>query len=250
MQDAIKAIRNEVQGGSPQALLKAVMDRFGSSLVIASSLGLEDQVITHMAMEINPNVRVFVLDTGRLHEETYKTLAETREKLGVNYEIYFPEAKAVEELVSAKGINLFYESVENRKQCCGVRKVEPLNRVLKTADAWVTGLRQAQSPTRTDMQSVEWDESHQMIKINPLISWSEEEVWDYIRTQDVPYNSLHDKGFPSIGCSPCTRAIEVGEDIRAGRWWWEDPQNKECGLHFENGKLVRKPAVKKTEAFE
>lgn len=250
MIDSVLEIQNGVLDDSPESLLSFVIKKYGNNLVIASSLGLEDQVITHMAINIDPAVRVFILDTGRLHDETYKVLADTKARYNVAYEIYFPDTNAVQEMVNQKGINLFYESVENRKTCCGIRKVEPLNRVLSTADAWVTGLRQGQSQTRTEMHAVEWDAGHTMVKINPLIHWSEDRVWAYIRQHNIPYNSLHDKGFPSIGCAPCTRAIEPGEDLRAGRWWWEEPQHKECGLHVVDGKLVRKPKEIKKEAFE
>jgi len=250
MQELIHQIEEGGADNRPETLLRAVIERFGKRLVIASSLSIEDQVITHMAVQIDPSVRVFVLDTGRLHDETYQVLADTKKQWDVAYEIYFPNAKAVEEMVNAKGINLFYESVENRKTCCGIRKVEPLNRVLATADAWVTGLRKAQSTTRLEGARVEWDAAHNMVKINPLMDWSEEQVWAYIKAHKVPYNSLHDKGFPSIGCAPCTRAVAPGEDIRAGRWWWEDPQHKECGLHVVDGKLVRKQSEVKKEAFE
>lgn len=250
MNDSVLEIQNGVSDDSPESLISYVLKKYGNKLVIASSLGLEDQVITHMATTINPQVRVFVLDTGRLHDETYRVLADTKKKYDVAYEIYFPNTTAVQDMVNAKGINLFYDNVENRKTCCAVRKVEPLNRALQTADAWITGLRQGQSQTRTKMHAVEWDASHNMVKINPLIHWNEADVWAYIHKHNVPYNSLHDKGFPSIGCAPCTRAIEPGEDLRAGRWWWEEPQHKECGLHVIDGKLVRTPKETKKEAFE
>lgn len=250
MKANLDEIREGLSDDSPETLITFALKKFSNRLVIASSLGLEDQVITHMAVNINPSVRIFVLDTGRLHDETYQTLEKTKKQLNVAYEIYFPKSDLVEKIVSEKGINLFYESVENRKACCNVRKVEPLNRALKTADAWITGLRKAQSQTRIDLQMVEWDESHSMLKLNPLLNWSEEDVWAYIKKHNVPYNTLHDNGYPSIGCAPCTRAITPNEDVRAGRWWWEDPQNKECGLHVVDGKLTRKPKENQKEAFE
>lgn len=235
------ALYNErFKDSTPQEIVGFALDTWGSELIVASSLGAEDQVLTHMAVSHDSDARVFVLDTGRLHPETYDVLAETRKQLSVNYEIYFPDAVAVEEMVSQKGINLFYDSVDNRKTCCGVRKVEPLKRALSTGKAWITGLRREQSVTRTSLDVIEWDAGNNMVKINPLASWSEEQVWDYLKANDVPTNTLHDKGFPSIGCAPCTRAIKPGEDVRAGRWWWETPEQKECGLHVVDGKLVRK----------
>lgn len=225
---------------TPQDVLSYVLSNLKEKVVLASSLGAEDQVLTHMAVSIDPNVRVFVIDTGRLHQETYNVMQETKAKLRVNYELFFPNNGNVQAYVETKGINAFYDSIENRKDCCFIRKVKPLQRVLKTADAWVTGLRQDQSVTRTDLAIFEWDKTHNMLKINPLSAWSEDDVWAYIKQHKIPYNVLHDQGFPSIGCAPCTRAIQPGEDVRAGRWWWEDPQNKECGLHLVDGKMVRK----------
>jgi phosphoadenosine phosphosulfate reductase len=231
-------------GLEADALIAEALAEFGSEIVLASSLGAEDQVITHMAVEagqkrgISP--RVFVLDTGRLHQETYDVLHASRDFFGLSYEVLFPDREAAEKMVREKGPNLFYESIENRKACCYVRKVEPLGRVLKTAKAWMTGQRREQGVTRAHIQPVEWDASHQILKLNPLWSWTSAQVWDYIRAHQIPYNKLHDQGFPSIGCAPCTRAIGPGEDERAGRWWWELPENKECGLHIVDGKLVRK----------
>ncbi len=228
------------------AQLKVIANAYESKLVLASSLGLEDQVLTHAFITAVDNPRIFVLDTGRLHNETYETMAKTSQKYGFHYEVYCPNQEDLELLIRDKGINLFYDSVENRKACCGVRKVEPLGRVLSTADAWLTGLRKGQSVTRTDLSIAEWDASHQNLKFNLLLEWSETDVWEYIRAHDVPYNSLHDQGFPSIGCAPCTRAITPGEDLRAGRWWWETPEQKECGLHVVDGKLVRKNKSKES----
>ena len=245
-----KLLQQELKQASAQDVLVRVLAEFGNRIVLASSLGAEDQVLTHMAFSINPDVRVFVLDTGRLHSETYDVIAETQSKLGVKYEIYFPDAKSVEDMVNEKGINLFYASVENRKTCCGIRKVEPLRRALSSADAWITGLRRSQSVTRAKLDTVEWDDAHNMLKVNPLADWSEDDVWQYIKLNSVPYNALHDVGFPSIGCAPCTRAIAPGEDVRAGRWWWEDPANKECGLHVVDGKLVRAKSGDSKEVFE
>ncbi len=226
-------------------LLLAGLSFFKDNLVLASSLGAEDQVLTHMLVtaleksDYSGKARIFVLDTGRLHYETYEVMSETAQKYDIQYEVYFPNSESVEKMVRDKGVNLFYESIENRRECCFVRKVEPLNRALSTADAWITGIRKEQSPTRDSFKSVEWDASHEMVKLNPLLNWTEDKVWDYLKTHDVPYNKLHDQGFPSIGCAPCTRAVEPGEDPRSGRWWWESKDTKECGLHVVDGKLQR-----------
>ena len=192
-------------------------------------------VILDMAWKINPAIRVFTLDTGRLHEETYLVMERIRERYGIAVESYFPNREAVEALEREKGFYSFRRSVEERKYCCGIRKVEPLGRALSDLDAWVTGLRREQAVTRTSVPKLEIDKSHDgIVKLNPLADWSGKQVWEYIRTHDVPYNALHDFGFPSIGCAPCTRAVKPGEDIRAGRWWWEIPESKECGLHVES----------------
>jgi phosphoadenosine phosphosulfate reductase len=177
-------------------------------------------------------MEVFTLDTGRLFQETYDLLARTQKRYPkLIFKIYYPDTKAVEEMVRTKGINLFYESVESRKMCCGVRKVEPLRRALANVDAWMTGLRRQQSVTRTEGKAFEWDHANQRVKINPLIDWTLEQVHEYIKEHHVDVNPLHAQGFVSIGCAPCTRAIKPGEDSRAGRWWWEQPESKECGLH-------------------
>ena len=239
MHQDIVIFNQKYSEASPQEILKFALDVWQDELVIASSLGPEDQAITHMAISQDIKARVFVLDTGRLNPETYDVLSQTRSQLGVQYEIYFPQTEIVQEMVNEQGINLFYDSVDNRKRCCEVRKVEPLKRVLSTAKAWVTGLRKEQSITRSDLNVIEWDAGNQMVKINPLANWSDTQVWAYLKQHDIPTNVLHDQGYPSIGCAPCTRAISEGEDIRAGRWWWESPEQKECGLHVVDGKLVR-----------
>ena len=215
----------------PEALLAALVERYAGRLTLASSLGAEDQVLTHMLLAIEPRARIFVLDTGRLHQETYDLMARTMSRYGMRYEVLFPDAAAVQEMVGSEGPNLFYASVAGRKRCCEVRKVEPLGRALAGADAWITGLRRAQSPERADTPALEWDAAHAAVKANPLAAWSDEQVWDYLRAHQVPYNVLHDRGFLSIGCAPCTRAVEPGEPARAGRWWWEQGTAKECGLH-------------------
>jgi phosphoadenosine phosphosulfate reductase len=216
---------------TPEEVLSFFLTEYKHRIALASSLGAEDQVLTRMIVNIDPDTRIFTLDTGRVFPETYDLMSRSNEKFGIKLKVYFPEAAQVEKMVNEKGINLFYESVENRKLCCSIRKVEPLKRAFEGLDVWICGLRKDQSVTRFFTKMVEWDETNGLIKVNPLLNWTEKQVWDYIRRYDVPYNELHDKGFPSIGCQPCTRAIKAGEDIRAGRWWWETPENKECGLH-------------------
>ena len=204
---------------------------------MASSFGAEDVVVIDMMMKINPKARIFTLDTGRLNQETYDVMDEIRNKYNVNIEVMFPDQNEVEQMVRANGMNLFYHSIGNRKLCCGIRKVHPLNRMLVTLDGWITGLRGDQTQVRADAKKIEIDEQHNnMIKVNPIIEWKWEEVWDYIKKNNIPYNKLHDKGYSSIGCEPCTRAIKPGEDLRAGRWWWETDPEKECGLHADHGK--------------
>ena len=229
--EEISKLNEALQGASPQEVLAQVLQKFGDKIALSSSLGAEDQVLTDMLMKINPKARIFTLDTGRLFPETYDLIDRTSRKYKTKIEVFFPEHQKVEKMVNEKGINLFYESVENRKFCCHLRKIEPLQRAFAKLDAWVCGLRAGQAVTRKDIALVEWDENNGLVKVNPLASWSEEQVWAYIREHKVPYNVLHDKGFPSIGCQPCTRAVEPGEDVRAGRWWWENPDTKECGLH-------------------
>lgn len=231
MQEKITPLNERYQGMNTADILADASSEFGTKLAFATSLGLEDQVITHMIASLKLPIRIFTLDTGRLFPETYDLIDLTSAKYGISIEICFPDYRQVEKMVTEKGINLFYESIENRKLCCGIRKSEPLARALNGCNAWITGLRRQQSVTRHNMQTAEWDELHRLIKINPLIDWSEVEVKEYVAKHKIPYNTLHDKGFPSIGCQPCTRAVAPGEDIRAGRWWWEQPDQKECGLH-------------------
>ncbi len=224
-----ETIQQIEQASLPEAL--GIISRlFPDETVFSSSLGQEDQVITDAVFKNGVPVKVFTIDTGRLYNETYELLDRTSARYKQPIQVYFPEAADVEEFVTTKGINSFYESTENRKECCHIRKVKPLNRALKGAKVWITGLRSEQSANRNAMKMIEWDESRQLYKFNPLIHWSYADVLEYIEKHNVPYNPLHDKGFISIGCAPCTRAIEPGEDPRAGRWWWETSQ-KECGLH-------------------
>lgn len=204
---------------------------FGKEAVFSSSFSKEDQIISHMIFSASLSIQIFTLDTGRLFEETYRTWSRTFEKYGKSIESYYPNELELQKFVSEKGPNSFYVSVENRKQCCFIRKVEPLQRALRDIKIWITGIRAAHSGDRNQLEQVEWDESHQLVKYHPLLHWTNEEIDTYIATFSIPYNSLHDKGFVSIGCAPCTRAIQPGDDFRAGRWWWENAQQKECGLH-------------------
>jgi len=227
----ISDLNARFSNSGPGEILAYFAREYGQKLAFATSLGLEDQLLTYYISETGEEVRIFTLDTGRLFPETLDLLDRTNNRFGINIKVYFPDASQVEEMVNSKGINLFYESIENRKMCCNIRKILPMKRALKGIEAWVTGLRADQSVTRKDLSVVSWDDNFGILKVNPLLKWSEEDVWEAIRENNIPYNPLHDKGFPSIGCLPCTRAIEPGEDIRSGRWWWELPENKECGLH-------------------
>lgn len=212
------------------ALLQQIEEQF-SPATLANSFGAEDMVLMDLVCRHAIGVGIFVLDTGRLPAETYNLMDESRKKYGATIDVYYPQTLTLQEFVRENGVNAFYNSLEMRKGCCGIRKVEPLGRALKERKAWVTGLRREQSPTREDLGNREWDEGHNMEKFNPLIEWTERDVWGYIHKHGVPYNKLHDQHFPSIGCAPCTRSVTIGEDIRAGRWWWENPDSKECGLH-------------------
>lgn len=229
--DLIKSFNNEMKGKTSAEVISFFLEKYKDKIAFASSMGAEDQIITHLIAQINKPIKIFTLDTGRLFPETFDLIDKTQKRYKIDFEIYFPKSAEVQEMVNYKGINLFYESIENRKQCCNIRKIEPLQRALKEVDVWICGLRREQSPTRTEMQIVEWDSFNGLLKINPLIEWTEKEIWEYVKEHNIPYNTLHDKGFNSIGCQPCTRAIMEGEDSRAGRWWWENPETKECGLH-------------------
>ncbi len=229
--EEIAALNTRFTEVEPQEVIKYFVEIYKDKIALSSSLGAEDQVLTQMLTSVTNDAHIFTLDTGRLFAETYELIDRTSKKYKTNLKVYFPQAEAVQEMVQAKGINLFYDSIENRKECCYIRKIEPLKRAFIGLEAWICGLRADQSVTRTNVQIVEWDENNNILKINPLAHWSEKDVWDYIKEKGIPYNPLHDKGFPSIGCQPCTRAILPGEDVRAGRWYWENPDTKECGLH-------------------
>lgn len=227
---------------SPQEVLAWALDRFDSRLALCTSFQADGMAILDMAWRLNPKVRVFTIDTGRLPQETYALLDRVREQYGIDIEAYFPDATQVESLVRRHGINLFYRSVESRLLCCQARKVLPLNRVLATLNAWVTGLRRDQSSTRAAIHKIELDHEHGgLVKINPLADWDEQQVWNYIRAHNVPYHPFYDQGYTSIGCAPCTRPTTAGEDARAGRWWWETNAPKECGMHctIESGRFER-----------
>jgi len=221
---------------TPQDSLKWALDNLHPKVAKASSFGAEDSVIIDMMVKLNPESRFFTLDTGRLNQETYDIMDKLEKKFNIHFEVMFPDANEVEEMVREKGINLFYDSAENRKLCCGIRKVHPIKKILSTLDGWITGIRREQTSTRKNASFIEIDSKYgNILKINPLLDWTWDQVWNYIKENDVPYNKLLDKGYPSIGCEPCTRAIKPGEDLRAGRWWWESQEQKECGLHTNNG---------------
>lgn len=232
MKDQIASLQDRFRNESAQELLFWAGETFPQGrLALANSFGVEDMVLMHLLSQEAPAVPVFTLDTGRVFQETYDLWEEANRKYKKEIEPLFPDRKAVEDLLTQKGPNSFYMSVENRKECCRIRKIEPLQRKLAQLDGWITGLRREQSVTRTAVEKIEWDEVNNLVKLNPLADWSEQDCWDFVKENRVPVNRLHKKGFPSIGCSPCTRAIKEGEDIRAGRWWWENPESKECGLH-------------------
>ncbi len=208
-------------------------------VTFANSLGAEDMVLTELIAKHQPDIQMFSLDTGRLPQETYELMQKVRERYRVPLQVYYPDASQIEKYVAQHGVNGFYDSVDNRKACCHVRKVEPLKRALAGKKAWITGMRREQAVTRGSLEVSAFDADHGLQKLNPLLDWTNAEVWEYIKANDVPYNALHDQFYPSIGCAPCTRAITPGEDIRAGRWWWENPENKECGLHISHTPLKR-----------
>jgi len=232
LQPEIDGLNRQFKDAPPQDVLKWALSTFGRGIALAWS-GAEDVAVIDMLHKLDPKAaRVFTLDTGRLNPETYDLIDIVRRTYSIEVEVAFPDAAAVESMVREKGVNLFYHSLENRKECCRIRKVEPLNRVLKGLDGWITGNRRSQSVTRQDFQKVELDPAHDgIVKVSPLLDWTTQQVFDYLQANKVPRNRLHDQGYPSIGCAPCTRAVQPGEDERAGRWWWENPTSKECGLH-------------------
>ncbi len=226
-------LNEKLQGKTTEEIIKYFLATYPNKVTLGSSLGAEDQVLLDIMSKCCRDFTVFTLDTGRLFPETYSLIDTTNKKYGMAIKVFFPDSQQVEKMINAKGINLFYDSIENRKQCCHIRKIEPLKKALPGNDVWVTGLRKDQSLNRFNTQLVEWDSTFSIIKVNPLLTWTEKDIWTYIKQNDVPYNPLHDKGFPSIGCQPCTRAVIPGEDFRSGRWWWEAPEHNECGLHVK-----------------
>jgi len=224
-------LKDQLIGLSIEKQLMELTSLFQGKVVFTTSLGIEDQVITHIIFSNNLNIKVATLDTGRLFPQTYDVLSNTIIKYNKTIDIYFPEYKAVEKMVTEKGPYSFYQSIENRKECCGIRKIVPLNRALTNIKCWISGIRAEQSENRSKMDWIEYDEHKRLFKFYPLFTWSMEDVKNFVKDNNIPYNSLHDKGFVSIGCEPCTKAIKPGEDFRAGRWWWENNGAKECGLH-------------------
>jgi phosphoadenosine phosphosulfate reductase len=220
---------------SAEEVLKWTLDNLHPNVALASSFGAEDVVLIDMLTKINPEARIFTLDTGRLNQETYDVMDNLRSKYKIKFEVMFPNQNDVEAMVREHGMNLFYRSQANRKLCCGIRKVNPLTKILSTLDGWITGIRGDQTQNRANANKFEIDNQFGgILKANPLIDWTWDQVWDYIKANKVPYNKLHDNGYPSIGCEPCTRAVKEGEDLRAGRWWWESESDKECGLHMDH----------------
>ncbi len=223
-----------LENKSPKEIIDYAINLLGVERVTtASSLSIEDQMLTQLAINSNKNSRIFVLDTGRHFQSTYDVMDETQRKYRFKYEVYFPDTRELEDFVRTYGPNTFYIDVENRKKCCAIRKTNPLKRALENTDAWIVGLRREQGVTRTSIPIVDYDETHGILKFSPLAKLTEEEVWAYIKANKIPFSELYNKGFRSIGCEPCTRAVKKGEDIRAGRWWWENPESKECGLHLK-----------------
>jgi phosphoadenosine phosphosulfate reductase len=239
MREQVSELLNELKGKEIAEQLQLLVNRFPNEVTFSTSFGLEDQAVSFFIASHNIPVKVFTLDTGRVFTETYSTWSRTVEKYNLTISAYYPDALPLQDFISAKGPNSFYESVDNRKQCCYIRKVEPLQRALKGNKIWITGIRAEQSNNRHDMPILEWDEVNQIIKFHPLLHWTWGQVKQFVSKNDIPYNPLHDKGFVSIGCAPCTRAIQPGEDFRAGRWWWEDNSKKECGLHAHTNEEVK-----------
>jgi phosphoadenosine phosphosulfate reductase len=231
IQQDVSQLLHLISGLSIGETLRLLADRFPGKVTFSTSFSIEDQAIVHHILNAGLPISIFTLDTGRLFAETYSVWSNTNNKYGAHIQAYYPDRDLLEPYLHEKGPNAFYESVDLRKACCFIRKVEPLQRALQGQAVWVTGLRAEHSPDRQDHGVIEWDGGNKIIKYNPLLHWDTAAVREYISEHDVPYNPLHDKGFVSIGCAPCTRAVRAGEDFRAGRWWWEDDSKKECGLH-------------------
>lgn len=235
-EEEVERLNGEFEGSSPREVLEWASRNLGSGVALATSFQVQGMALLDMLVRTDPRARIFTLDTGRLPSQTYELMDRVRERYDVNVEVLFPDKAEVEEMVARRGVNLFYRSVENRRLCCQVRKTNPLNGFLRTLDAWISSIRADQTEQRAGARKFEVDYLHgRMLKINPILDWTMERAWDYVRENDVPYNELHDMGYPSIGCAPCTRAVGEGEDPRAGRWWWERDSDKECGIHFSHG---------------
>ena len=232
-------IRKKTDSLNTREFLNFFLHTYPNQVALASSFGAEDQVLTDMLVKADAKVKIFTLDTGRLPNETYECMQKTMDQYKIKIQALFPDREDVEKMTLEFGPNLFYQGVEKRKFCCQIRKVKPLKRYLSGLEFWISGLRREQSPTRDSIHRVEWDQANGIIKLSPLADWTRDQVWNHIKENNVPYNALHDQGFASIGCAPCTRAIQPGEHERAGRWWWENPDTKECGLHVKDGKIVR-----------
>ncbi len=235
--ELVEELNAKFATSSPEEILNFFTQEYKGEIALSNSLSLEDQVLTDMICKISPETKIFTLDTGRVFPEAYELIERTNKKYSKSIEIYFPQAEKVQQMVAENSVNLFYESVDKRKLCCEVRKIEPLRRAFKGLKVWICGLRQEQSVTRAELKPIEWDEFNGMIKISPIYNWTAAEVRSYIDKNEVPYNPLSDQGFLSIGCQPCTRAVKAGEDERSGRWWWEAPETKECGLHANPKRL-------------
>ncbi|WP_443943568.1 phosphoadenylyl-sulfate reductase [Pedobacter sp. AW1-32] len=227
----LEDIKSLLSGLNTIEKLRFLAENYTDKIIFSTSFGWEDQVVTHLIFANNIPIKVFTLETGRLFPETYYVWNRTLEIYNKPIHAYYPKNELLQEMVNSKGPNSFYESVDNRKECCYIRKIEPLKRALGGNEIWITGIRADQSANRENMHDLEWDEGNQLVKFHPIFDWTLEDVRNYIKENNIVYNTLHDKGFPSIGCAPCTRAVQPGEDFRAGRWWWEDQSKKECGLH-------------------
>ncbi len=235
--NAIKELNKKFSNKTPEEILEWCIKELGQDIALATSFQAQGMVLIDMLMKIDNNARIFTVDTGRLNQETYDVLDEVRSKYNNKIEVLFPDRKQVEDMVRENGMNLFYKGVENRLMCCQIRKTNPLNNFLKSVDGWITSIRRDQTTTRAEAQKFELDTLHGgILKVNPIVDWTEDMVWDYINKNKVPYNKLHDMGYPSIGCEPCTKAVKEGEDPRSGRWWWESDSAKECGIHFDHSK--------------
>lgn len=233
-EEKLKQLNDRLKDQSIEESLKLLAGLYPCHVIFTTSFGIEDQVITHMIFSNDIQVKVITLDTGRLFRETYDVFAATIARYNRKIDVYFPDYRKVEPMVTGKGPFSFYESRENREECCTIRKIEPLNRALAGMECWVTGIRAGQSDKRREMQILEYDETRDIIKYNPLFDWSQNDVEQYIKNNNIPYNKLHDRGYPSIGCEPCTRPVLKGQDVRSGRWWWENDGPKECGLHLRH----------------